>query len=76
MLGSLLYETIQLIQIWKTNLKTNIMMMISIWFNLALKCSFGLQTLEKIKENLQLFFCQFVKWKVEVCNNKSRSTNF
>ena len=56
MLGSLLYETIQLIQIWKTNLKTNIMMMISIWFNLALKCSFGLQTLEKIKEKFPTLF--------------------
>ena len=56
MLGSLLYETIQLIQIWKTNLKTNIMMMISIWFNLAQKCSFGLQTLEKIKEKIATLF--------------------
>ena len=56
MLGSLLYETIQLIQIWKTNLKTNIMMMISTWFNLALKCSFGLQTLEKIKEKFATLF--------------------
>ena len=55
MLGSLLYETIQLIQIWKTNLKTNIMMMISIWFSLALKCSFGLQTLQTKEKFATLF---------------------